>query len=250
MEVNIEGVIFIFGGFIVLLFFFLRIVREYERAVIFRLGRLAGTRGPGLFILIPLIEKMEKIDLRTVTLDVPAQDVISKDNVPVNVDAVLYFRVVEPIKAVVEVENFMVATSQISQTTLRSVTGKATFDELLAEREKLNEELHHVIDDATDAWGIKVMGVEIKHVETPEEMQRAIAKQAEAERIRRAKIILAEGEFQAAAKLREAADILKADPIKLRYLETLAEAAREKSVTILFPAELTDIVRNVGSKPQ
>jgi regulator of protease activity HflC (stomatin/prohibitin superfamily) len=186
---------------------------------------------------------MEKIDLRTITLDVPAQDVISQDNVPVNVDAVLYFRVVDPIKSVVEVENFMLATSQISQTTLRSVTGKATFDELLAEREKLNQQLHEIIDQATDAWGIKVMGVEIKHVETPEDMQRAIAKQAEAERIRRAKIILAEGEFQASAKLKEAADVLNADPIKLRYLETLSEAAREKSVTVLFPMELLDLVR-------
>jgi regulator of protease activity HflC (stomatin/prohibitin superfamily) len=153
--------------------------------------------------------------------------------------------VVEPIKAVVEVENYMLATSQISQTTLRSVTGKATFDELLGEREKLNDQLHHIIDEATDAWGIKIMGVEIKHVETPEDMQRAIAKQAEAERIRRAKIILAEGEFQAAAKLREAADVLQAEPIKLRYLETLAEASREKSVTILFPMELTEILKKL-----
>lgn len=230
---------------IVLAFSFLRIVREYERAVVFRLGRLAGMRGPGLFVLIPLVEKMEKIDLRTVTLDVPAQDVISQDNIPVNVDAVLYFRVVDPTRAVVEVENFLLATSQISQTTLRTVTGKATFDELLAEREKLNEQLHQIIDQATDAWGIKVMGVEIKHVETPEEMQRAIAKQAEAERIRRAKIILAEGEFQASAKLREAADVLEAEPIKLRYLETLSEAAREKSVTILFPMELTEILKKL-----
>ncbi|HEX9721769.1 MAG TPA: slipin family protein [Candidatus Paceibacterota bacterium] len=230
---------------VVLAFAFLRIVREYERAVVFRLGRLAGVRGPGLFVLIPLVEKMEKMDLRTITLDVPAQDVISQDNIPVNVDAVLYFRVVDPIRAVVEVENFLLATSQISQTTLRSITGKATFDELLGEREKLNEQLHQTIDQATDPWGIKVMGVEIKHVETPEDMQRAIAKQAEAERIRRAKIILAEGEFQAAGKLREAADVLGAEPIKLRYLETLSEAAREKSVTILFPMELTDILKKL-----
>jgi len=230
---------------IVLAFAFLRIVREYERAVVFRLGRLAGVRGPGLFVLIPLVEKTEKIDLRTITLDVPAQEIISKDNVPVKVDAVLYFRVMDPARAVVEVENFLLATSQIAQTTLRSVTGKATFDELLAEREKLNKELHDIIDLATDPWGIKVMAVEIKRVETPEDMQRAIAKQAEAERIRRAKIILAEGEFQAAGKLREAADVLGAEPIKLRYLETLSEAAREKSVTILFPMELTEILKKL-----
>lgn len=228
---------------IVLAFWILRVIREYERAVVFRLGRLVGVRGPGLFAIIPLLEKMEKLDMRTITLDVPAQDIISQDNVPVRVDAVLYFRVVEPIKAIVEVENYMLATSQISQTTLRSVTGKASFDELLGEREKLNAQLHEIIDQATDPWGIKVMAVEIKHVETPEDMQRAIAKQAEAERIRRSKIILAEGEYQAATKLKDAADILRAEPMTLRYLETLSEAAREKNTTILFPMEFLDLLK-------
>jgi regulator of protease activity HflC (stomatin/prohibitin superfamily) len=231
---------------IFLLFSAVKITREYERGVVFRLGRLIGVRGPGLFLLIPLIEKMEKLDLRTVTLDVPAQDVITQDNVPVKVDAVLYFRVVDPTKAIVEVENYMVATSQISQTTLRSVTGRASFDALLGEREKLNSQLHGIIDQATDPWGIKVMAVEIKHVETPEDMQRAIAKQAEAERIRRSKIILAEGEFQAAAKLKEAADVLQASPINLRYLEALSEVAREKNNTIVLPIEILNMLKGAN----
>ena len=237
---------------VVILFSAIKITREYERGVIFRLGRLVGTRGPGLFLLIPVIEKMVKLDLRIITLDVPAQEVITRDNIPITVDAVLYFKVSDPVRAVVEVEDFMKATSQIAQTSLRGVAGEANFDEILAEREKINTKLHKIIDSATDPWGIKVSAVEIKHVEVPEAMQRAIAKQAEAERTRRAKIILAEGEFQAAQKLKEAGDILGANPIVFRYLETIAEAAKEKSNTIIFPAEMLDLVKKVsrGSNAQ
>jgi len=231
---------------VVILFSAVKITREYERGVIFRLGRLVGTRGPGLFLLIPVIEKMVKLDLRIITLDVPAQEVITKDNIPITVDAVLYFKVSDPVRAVVEVENFMKATSQIAQTSLRGVAGEAAFDEILAEREKINTKLHKIIDIATDPWGIKVSAVEIKHVEVPEAMQRAIAKQAEAERVRRAKIILAEGEFQAAQKLKEAGEILGANPIVFRYLETIAEAAKEKSNTIIFPAEMLDLVKKIS----
>ncbi|MCH7828477.1 slipin family protein [Patescibacteria group bacterium] len=240
------------GGIIVIvaiiLFSAVKIVREYERAVIFRLGRLVGTRGPGLFLLIPMIEKMVKLDLRIITLDVPAQEVITRDNIPITVDAVLYFKVSDPIRAVVEVENFLKATSQIAQTSLRGVAGEAAFDEILAEREKINTKLHKIIDIATDPWGIKVSAVEIKHVEVPEAMQRAIAKQAEAERTRRAKVILAEGEFQAAQKLKDAGEILGANPIVFRYLETIAEAAKEKSNTIIFPAEMLDLVKKISRK--
>ena len=223
----------------------IRITREYERGVIFRLGRFAGVRGPGLFLIIPLIEKMVAIDLRVVTLDVPAQEVISRDNIPIKVDAVLYFKVSDPQRAIIEVENFLVATSQISQTSLRGVVGASELDEILAEREKINQKLHEIIDRATDPWGIKVTGVEVKHVEIPEGMQRAIAKQAEAERMKRAKIILAEGEYLAAQKLKEAGEILKADPIVLRYLETLAEAAKEKNTTILFPVEMLGMLKRL-----
>lgn len=226
----------------------IKIAREYERGVIFRLGRLVATRGPGLFFVIPGIEKMIKMDLRVITLDVPAQDVITRDNIPVKIDAVLYFKVSDPEKAITEVENYMLATSQISQTSLRGVAGEAAFDELLAEREKINVKLHKIIDEATDPWGIKVTAVEVKHVEIPEAMQRAIAKQAEAERVRRAKVILAEGEYQAAQKLKEAGEILGADPITLRYLETLSEAAKEPNTTILFPAEMLGLIKKLGSK--
>jgi regulator of protease activity HflC (stomatin/prohibitin superfamily) len=226
----------------------IKMAREYERGVIFRLGRVMGTRGPGLYLLIPFIEKAEVIDLRTVTQDVPAQDIITKDNIPVRVDAVLYFRVVDPIKSVVEVQDFMLATSQISQTSLRSVAGSATFDDLLSEKDKINDQLHHAIDAATDAWGIKVMGVELKHVEIPETMQNAIAKQAEAERMRRAKIILAEGEFQASQKLKEAAAVLGGSPMALRYLSTLNEVAREKGTMILFPVEMMGALQKMISK--
>ncbi len=222
-----------------------RITREYERGVIFRLGRFAGIRGPGLFLIIPIIDKMVKIDLRVITLDVPAQEVITKDNIPIKVDAVLYFKISDPQKAIIEVENYMMATSQNSQTSLRGVVGASSLDELLAEREKINQKLHEIIDRATDPWGIKVTAVEVKHVEIPKTMQRAIAKQAEAERVKRAKIILAEGEYLAAQKLKEAGDILNADPITLRYLETLSEAAKEPNTTILFPVELLGMLKKI-----
>ncbi len=240
----------IFIVIVILLFSAVKIAREYERAVIFRLGRLVGARGPGLFLLIPIIEKMVKVDLRIVTLDVPAQDVITRDNIPIKIDAVLYFRISDPADSVVEVEDFMQATSQIAQTSLRGVAGEAAFDEILAEREKINLKLHAIIDAATDPWGIKVTAVEIKHVEIPEAMQRAIAKQAEAERTRRAKIILAEGEYQAAQKLKEAGEILGATPIIFRYLETIAEAAKEKGTTIIFPAEMMGLINKFSKEKE
>ena len=226
----------------------LRIAKEYERGVIFRLGRLVGTRGPGLFVLLPVLEDMVKIDLRIITLDVPPQDIITEDNVPVRVNAVVYFRVVDPERAVVEIQDYMMATSQISQTSLRSVLGKAELDEVLSQREKLNEELQRIIDEATDQWGIKVTAVEIKHVEIPEDMQRAIAKQAEAERARRARIILAKGEYEAAEKLRDAGNVLGADPITLRYLEAISDVAKEQNTTILFPMEMMKLLRKIKSE--
>jgi regulator of protease activity HflC (stomatin/prohibitin superfamily) len=215
----------------------IRILNEYERGVIFRLGRLIGSKGPGLIILIPVVDKLQKISLRLITLDVPPQDVITRDNVSVKVNAVVYFRVMEPNKAVVEVENFLYATSQLAQTTLRSVCGQAELDELLAERENINIRLQEILDKQTDPWGIKVTNVEVKHIDLPDEMKRAMAKQAEAERERRAKVIHADGEFQAAAKLGEAADIIENKPIalQLRYLQTLTEVASEKNSTTIFP---------------
>lgn len=225
----------------------IRIVREYERGVIFRLGRLIGAKGPGLFFIIPFVDKMVKVDLRTITLDVPPQEVITKDNVPVHVNAVVYFRVVDPTAAVVEVLDFVEATRQISMTTLRSIVGKSELDELLTERERLNRELQKIIDEHTDPWGVKVITVEIKDVKIPAEMQRAIARQAEAERERRSKIIHAEGELQAAEKLREAAAIMQQSPgaLQLRYLQTLTEISAEKTNTIVFPLplELLDALR-------
>lgn len=225
----------------------IRIVREYERGVIFRLGRLVGAKGPGLFFIIPVVDKMVKVDLRTITLDVPPQEVITKDNVPVHVNAVVYFRVVDPTAAVVEVLDFVEATRQISMTTLRSIVGKSELDELLTERERLNRELQKIIDEHTDPWGVKVITVEIKDVKIPAEMQRAIARQAEAERERRSKIIHAEGELQAAEKLREAAAIMQQSPgaLQLRYLQTLTEISAEKTNTIVFPLplELLDALR-------
>lgn len=214
-----------------------KIVPEYQRAVIFRLGRVIGAKGPGLFILIPIIDRMVKVDLRTVTLDVPTQDIITKDNVSVSVDAVVYFRVVDPVKAIVAVENYLYATSQIAQTTLRSVCGAAELDELLSEREKLNLQLQEIIDRQTDPWGIKVVAVELKRIDLPEELRRAMAKQAEAERERRAKIITAEAEYQAAQKLAEAAQILATQPIaiQLRYLETIQNVANKPGNTVLIP---------------
>ena len=215
----------------------IRILSEYERGVIFRLGRLVGGKGPGLIFLIPIVDRMVRVSLRTVVLDVPPQDVITKDNVSIKVNAVVYFRVVQPDKAVVQVENYLYATSQLAQTTLRSVLGQATLDELLSERDKLNLSLQKVIDEHTEPWGIKVSLVEVKQVDLPPEMQRAMARQAEAEREKRAKIIHAEGEAQAAEKLSEAAAIIGREPatLQLRYLQTLTELASEKNSTIVFP---------------
>jgi regulator of protease activity HflC (stomatin/prohibitin superfamily) len=233
------------GGIIIVLAFFaliaigssVRILREYERGVIFRLGRLIAQKGPGLILLIPAIDRMVKVDLRTVTLNIPPQEVITRDNGPAGVNAVAYFRVIDPRKAITEVENYLLATSQISQTALRSVLGKAEFDQLLSERERLNEELQTIIDESTEPWGVKVTAVEIKDVEIPEQMQRAIARQAEAERERRAKIINSEGEFQAAQKLTDAADIISTNPasLQLRYLQTLLEIGSNQNTTVVFP---------------
>lgn len=229
----------------------IRVVREYERGVIFRLGRLVGAKGPGLFFIIPLVDKMVKVDLRTITLDVPPQEVITRDNVPVNVNAVVYFRVMDPQAAVVEVLDFIEATRQISMTTLRSVLGRVELDDILAEREKLNRELQQIIDEHTDPWGIKVSTVEIKDVKIPTEMQRAIARQAEAERERRSKVINAEGELQAAEKLREAAAIMREAPgaLQLRYLQTLSEISTENATTIVFPVPI-ELLEALRSRPQ
>lgn len=215
----------------------IKIVNEYERGVIFRLGRLLGTKGPGLFLIIPIVDRMLKVDLRTVTLDVPSQEVITKDNVPIKVNAVVYFRIVEPEKAIIQVENYLLATSLFAQTTLRSVLGQSELDELLTEREKINMKLQKIIDVHTDPWGIKVSAVEIKDVELPEGMKRALAKQAEAERERRAKVINAEGELQASEKLAKAAEIIEKHPaaIQLRFLQTITEATSEKASTMIIP---------------
>jgi regulator of protease activity HflC (stomatin/prohibitin superfamily) len=221
-----------------LLFQAVRILPEYERGVVFRLGRLRGTDyGPGLFLLIPIVDKMVRVSLRTIVHDVPSQDVITRDNVSIKVNAVVYFRVMNPRKAIVEVENYHYATSQLAQTTLRSVLGQVELDELLSAREKINHELQSILDNQTDPWGIKVSAVEVKHVDLPSEMQRAMAKQAEAEREKRAKIIHAEGEFQASEKLAEAATQLSASPnsMQLRYLQTLTEIASERNSTLIFP---------------
>jgi regulator of protease activity HflC (stomatin/prohibitin superfamily) len=229
---------------IVLIVFFLsaalRILNEYERGVIFRLGRVIAAKGPGLIILIPLIDKMVKVSLRLVAMDVDPQDVITRDNVSVKVNAVIYFRVIDPVKAIVEVENYSYAMSQLAQTTLRSVCGQAELDELLAEREKINTELQEILDMHTDPWGIKVATVELKHIDLPSEMQRAMARQAEAERERRAKVINAEGEFQAANKLAEASEIIERHPtaLQLRYLQTMNEMSTESNTTTIFPIPL------------
>ena len=225
----------------------IRIAKEYERAVIFRLGRFVGVKGPGLFFLIPIIDKMEKTDLRIITQDVPPQEVITKDNVPVRIDAVVYYKIIDPEKATIEVENYRKATSEVSQTTLRGIAGASELDEILAEREKVNDKLHEIIDDSTDPWGIKVTSVEVKHVEVPKDMQRSIAQQAEAERTKRSKIILAEGEYQAAQKLKEAGEVLGAAPITLRYLESLSDAAKEENTSILFPVELMKMFKKIDS---
>ena len=232
-----------------------RILREYQRGVIFRLGRLIAQKGPGLILLIPLVDRMVRVDLRTITLNIPPQEVITRDNVPASVNAVAYFRVIDSSKAIVEVENYLLATSQISQTALRSVLGKAEFDQLLSERERLNEELQKIIDESTEPWGVKVTAVEIKDVEIPEQMQRAIARQAEAERERRAKIINSEGEYQAAQKLTDAADIISTNPasLQLRYLQTLLEIGSNQNTTIVFPLPM-DVIEpflgRPGERPQ
>jgi regulator of protease activity HflC (stomatin/prohibitin superfamily) len=223
----------------------IKVAREYERGIVFRLGRLLPEpKGPGLFILIPIVDRMVKVDLRTITLNIPPQEVITKDNVPVRVNAVAYFRIIAPKDAIVQVENFMVATSQIAQTTLRSVLGQHVLDELLSEREKINAILQEIIDEATGPWGIKVSIVEVKDVEIPSSMQRAMARQAEAERERRAKIINAEGEFQASERLRDAALVIEQHPValQLRYLQTLLELSGSQSTTIVFPAPV-DLIR-------
>jgi regulator of protease activity HflC (stomatin/prohibitin superfamily) len=219
----------------------IKVAREYERGIIFRLGRLLPEpKGPGLFLLIPVVDRMVKVDLRTITLNIPPQEVITKDNVPVRVNAVAYFRIVEPKNAIVQVENFMVATSQIAQTTLRSVLGQHLLDELLSERDKINSILQEIIDEATSPWGIKVSIVEVKDVEIPSSMQRAMARQAEAERERRAKVINAEGEFQASERLKDAALVIEQHPIalQLRYLQTLLELGSSQATTIVFPAPI------------
>jgi regulator of protease activity HflC (stomatin/prohibitin superfamily) len=231
----------------------IRILNEYERGVIFRLGRIIDTKGPGLIILIPVIDRMVKVDLRIITMDVPPQDVITRDNVSIKVNAVIYFRVMTANQAVVEVENFLYATSQLAQTTLRSVCGQVELDELLSERENINNQLQEILDRSTDPWGIKVSTVEVKHIDLPQEMQRAMAKQAEAERERRAKVISAEGEFQAAQKLYEAGKIMAEQPIalQLRYLQTLVLVAAENNSTTLFPIPidlLTPIMNYMGKE--
>jgi regulator of protease activity HflC (stomatin/prohibitin superfamily) len=237
----------LFVVIIVVFFLFsaIKILNEYERGVIFRLGRVLGMpKGPGLIILIPIIDRMVKVSLRTVVLDIPPQDVITRDNVSIKVNAVVYFRVVDPLKAIIDVENFLYATSQLSQTTLRSVLGQAELDDLLSHREQLNERLQEILDTHTEPWGIKVSNVEVKNVDLPQEMQRAIARQAEAERERRAKVISAEGEFQAAAKLSQASEILSQNPmsLQLRYLQTLIEISTEKNSTIVLPLPI-DLIK-------
>ncbi|MDH5360116.1 MAG: slipin family protein [Gammaproteobacteria bacterium] len=239
--------LYIVISFVVLFFVSaIKILREYERGVIFLLGRFWRVKGPGFIIVIPLIQQMVRVDLRTIVMDVPSQDVISRDNVSVNVNAVVYFRVIEPDKSIIQVENYYEATSQLAQTTLRSVLGQHELDEMLAERERLNADIQSILDQQTDAWGIKVINVEIKHVDLDESMIRAIAKQAEAERTRRAKVIHAEGEMQAAEKLLEAARILsqQSQALQLRYLQTLTEIANDRSNTIVFPLPM-DLVESL-----
>src|SRR5215470_4146481 len=241
MTAAIVVVIIVLVLVVLFLLLAVKVAREYERGIIFRLGRLLPEpKGPGLFLLIPIVDRMVKVDLRTITLNIPPQEVITKDNVPVRVNAVAYFRIVDPKSAIVQVENFMVATSQIAQTTLRSVLGQHLLDELLSERDKINSILQEIIDEATAPWGIKVAIVEVKDVEIPTGMQRAMARQAEAERERRAKVIAAEGEFQASERLKDAADVLAVNPIslQLRYLQTVLEMSSERSTTLILPLPL------------
>lgn len=249
MQIGVPlGILVVFAFFIVANA--IRVLREYERGVVFRLGRLAGAKGPGIIFLIPLVDRMQRVSLRTLVLDVPPQDVITRDNVSVKVNAVVYFRVIEPTRAVVEVEDYLYATSQLSQTTLRSILGQVELDDLLSEREKINHQLQGILDLQTDPWGIKVSNVEIKHVDLPQEMQRAIARQAEAERERRAKVIHAEGELQASAKLAEAAEVIGKSPqaIQLRYLQTLADMATERTNMLVFPLpiEMLNAFKRLG----
>jgi regulator of protease activity HflC (stomatin/prohibitin superfamily) len=250
MSLPVIAVIVFFG--LILLVNMIKVLREYERGVIFRLGRLIGAKGPGLIILIPIVDKMVRVDLRVITYDVPSQDVITKDNVSVKVNAVVYFQVVDANRAIVSVANFFEATSQIAQTTLRSVLGQVELDDLLTNREKINAELQRIIDDQTEPWGIKVSVVEVKNVDLPPEMTRAIAKQAEAERERRAKVIHADGEFQAAQKLSDAAQVIASAPnaMQLRFLQTLTEVATERNSTLIFPVpiDLLSVVRNYLEK--
>ncbi|MDD4052913.1 MAG: slipin family protein [candidate division Zixibacteria bacterium] len=240
MNIVGSGMLTIIFVVILIIAYAIRILREYERGVIFRLGRLVGAKGPGLILLIPVIDKMVKVSLRVVTMDVPEQDIITRDNVTVRVNAVIYFRVMDPVKAIIAVEDFLYATSMMSQTTLRAVLGQVELDTLLSERDKLNDKLQKIIDEDTEPWGIKVTKVEVKNVDLPQEMQRAIARQAEAERERRAKVIHAEGELQAATKLRQAADEIAKQPsaMQLRFLQTLTEIATEKNSTIVFPVPI------------
>jgi len=235
---------YIIIGIIIIIPMIFKVMREYERAVVFTFGRFTSVKGPGLIVIIPLVQQIERVELRTVVMDVPSQDVISRDNVSVKVNAVVYFRVIDPERAIIQVENFHNATSQLAQTTLRSVLGQHELDEMLAERDKLNVDIQEILDKHTDAWGIKVANVEIKHVDIDESMIRAIAKQAEAERERRAKVIHAEGEFQASEKLLKAAEILSKNPqsMQLRYLQTLTEIAGEKTSTIAFPIPM-DLIK-------
>ena len=238
---------------LILLVSAIKILKEYERGVIFRFGRLRGAKGPGIIVIIPFVDKMIKADLRTVTMDVPPQDIITHDNVPVKVNAVVYFRVMDPAKSIVKIEKFILATSQIAQTTLRSILGQVDLDDLLSRREKINKELQKIIDEQTDPWGVKVSTVEIKDVELPQSIQRAFAKQAEAERERRAKIISAEGEFQASEKLAKAAEVLSKFPVsvQLRFLQTLKEIATEQNSTIVFPVPIDLVnafIENMGKK--
>ena len=235
---------------LILLSSIIKIVPEYERGVVFRLGRLQEFRGPGLTYVLPMIENMTRIDMRTITMDVPPQDVITRDNVSVKVNAVVYFRVVDPNRAIVQIENYLFATSQLAQTTLRSICGQQELDDLLSERDKINSRLQEILDVQTDPWGIKVSLVEIKHIDLPQEMQRAIAKQAEAERERRAKVINAEGEFQAAQRLADASVIIEQHPValQLRYLQTLSEVATENNSTTLFPVPIDLLTPFLGGK--
>ena len=240
IPVGLVGYVVVIALIVMLIGSAVRILVEYERGVVFRLGRYAGVKGPGLRFIIPVVDKLIKVSLRTVAMDVPPQDIITKDNVSVKVNAVLYFRVVEPNKALIDVENYLYATSQLAQTTLRSVLGQSELDDLLAHRDKINQELQRILDRQTDAWGVKVSNVEVKHIDLPAEMQRAMARQAEAERERRSKVIHAEGEFQASQRLSEAAKIIssEAGALQLRFLQTLTEVATEKNSTIIFPVPI------------